>query len=1366
MASEMTLNRIPGGLSVSHLSTRKRICQIIAIWMVGLAAFCSPALYAADNLPEQFVAETVVTGLVDPVNIVTMPDGRMLVLEKGGRVKMFNPALDQPTTQIILGVGAIQTAGERGLASIALDPDFSNNGYLYLYYTQLGNGNRNRISRFRFDFISELASEELLVWEDNEPVEDCCHFGGGMDFGPDGMLYLATGEEFDGPQAQDLTRAGGKIIRLDTSEIDEFGPWVRGGSNLHIIPEDNPAEIMDGAGPNLDEIWAYGLRNPYRAHWDLVNERFYIGEVGGNVQETATEDLHLGRKGANLGWPLCEGTCNNPAYDDPVYSYFHTGATPLGGAITAGVVYRGELFPEEFNEAFFFADYAVGFIKYLKFDPNGDVESVNDFATNAGPIVALELGADEALYGIDFVFGNVVRYSFDSGNQRPEIQSATVSTSGGPPPLEVTFNGSATDPEDDQLEYRWVFGDGFEATGQTATHTYTTSGLFNAFLVVSDSDGTRTSDIIPIQVGDPPVAVIDFPVDGSLFSAGDLIAFSGTNAGPTGSGPYTFEWDVKFTHNAHVHPGLVATGTTGEFQINTSGHDYHDDTGYEFKLTVTDADGLRSVATSAIVPDKVNLNLNTVPAGFQVTLDGLPVPTPIAYDTLKGFQHVLSVPETFCSSGVQYEFDSWSNGANRTQPVTIPLVDISLTASFNETGACSDVPADGLVAHFEAGQGVETTGAIDEQGNDPISRWLDLSGNDNNFDVVSGDPALAPGVFNGNAVVDFDGFGDALRREAIFEGFPFGDSDRTVFMVANYQGMGPGGFTYGAPRLNGVFGLQLDDTDSLRINGFGESNDFVSTEPGRGVGWLIQSAVVDDNVLTHFENDRIIDVQSHTYNTGVGPMVLGADVDEIPHVDMQVAAILVYNRALSDTERQQVLDYLDGKYFTVDGNRVPVANNDEVGVPNGGTGSFDVLANDDDDGALDPASVEIVSEPTGGTASVNPVNGEIEYTHNGVASTDSLTYTVADTQGVRSSPAIVSISLSSPGDLVTSGLIARYESDSGIQETGGLVTAWLDSSGAGNDLSALADVTIEPDGLNGQPIVVFDGVGDRMERVGNLSGFPAGDEDRTVYFVVNYEGSGYGGFGWGESLANEAFVLGVEPSERGKLMVQGFGAGNDFVTIFDGDEGWIVQSAVLNGETLRHFEDGNLIDIRAHVFNTGNDRIVLGAELDGNPQVPMEVAAILVYDRALNTVEQQRVQNYLQVKYNIEGANNLPPVARDDRFVLVDGGTGEFDVGANDFDPADGSVVPRSVAIVEQPMHGSVSVNSLTGLVTYIHNGGPEDDRFTYTIEDEEGQASLPAEVRVKIGTPASIPLEHNVSRYESDDGIVTVAGNRVDPME
>src|SRR5690606_10526717 len=171
-----------------------------------------PAL-RAEALPPGFYQETVVSGLFLPVYLTPLPDGRMLVVEKGGRILIFDPSNIPAVPSTYMELPNVATDGELGAASLALHPDFEHNGYFYLYYSHAPS-QRNRVSRFTHLGSSADPASEVLIWQDNEPYTTCCHFGGGVAFGADGNLYITTGEEFDGDQSQDLTRAGGKIIRV------------------------------------------------------------------------------------------------------------------------------------------------------------------------------------------------------------------------------------------------------------------------------------------------------------------------------------------------------------------------------------------------------------------------------------------------------------------------------------------------------------------------------------------------------------------------------------------------------------------------------------------------------------------------------------------------------------------------------------------------------------------------------------------------------------------------------------------------------------------------------------------------------------------------------------------------------------------------------------------------------------------------------------------------------------------------------------------------------------------------------------------------------------------------------------------------
>ena len=143
------------------------------------------------------------------------------------------------------------------------------------------------------------------------------------------------------------------------------------------IPTDNP--FYDGAGPNYDSVWALGLRNPFRAYYD-AHRAAHIGDVGGNVHSTAIEEIDIGARGANYGWPNVEAP-TAPGYTAQLYYYPHNGRD---AAVVAGFVYHGTQFPSSYQGSFFFADYTQNWIKRLTFDANGNVSGVFNFEPSDG----------------------------------------------------------------------------------------------------------------------------------------------------------------------------------------------------------------------------------------------------------------------------------------------------------------------------------------------------------------------------------------------------------------------------------------------------------------------------------------------------------------------------------------------------------------------------------------------------------------------------------------------------------------------------------------------------------------------------------------------------------------------------------------------------------------------------------------------------------------------------------------------------------------------------------------------------------------------------------------------------------------------
>lgn len=329
-----------------------------------------PAAQAKFPDPQQYQWREIVTGLHSPIAIANAGDGsgRLFVVEKAGviRIVQNDKLLDQLFLDIKDRVGA--NSSERGLLGLAFHPNYKENGYFYVNYTDK-NGN-SVVSRFHAtDNVADLASEKKLLGA-QQPYPN--HNGGSVVFGPDGYLYLGFG---DGGSAgdphgngQSLTTFLGKILRID---VDSGDPY--------IVPIDNP--FMSGNVTH--EIWAYGLRNPWRFSFDSANGDLYIGDVGQNLWEEI-DFLPAGSpSGANFGWNVMEAShsfagSDSPSFVAPVVEYAHGGD---GCSVTGGYVYRGAAL-SDWTGIYFYSDYCSGKIWGLH-QVNGEWESRELFQTGA-----------------------------------------------------------------------------------------------------------------------------------------------------------------------------------------------------------------------------------------------------------------------------------------------------------------------------------------------------------------------------------------------------------------------------------------------------------------------------------------------------------------------------------------------------------------------------------------------------------------------------------------------------------------------------------------------------------------------------------------------------------------------------------------------------------------------------------------------------------------------------------------------------------------------------------------------------------------------------------------------------------------------
>lgn len=682
------------------------------------------------NLVPNFTNETLITGLNEPTEMIFTPDGRMWIGERTGKIKIVQPGASQVDAIPLIDIPNIYNAtDERGILGMTLDPSFSTNGYFYVHYTH--STLKNRVSRFTAVGNTVNPSSEVVIWA-NDLDSAIYHSGGTIAFGPDGYMYIGVGDRLDPLSAQRLDTFSGKILRIG-----------RDGT----VPTDNP--FYDGTGPNKDAIWAYGLRNPFRFSFDSVSGRMYIGDVGQNT----TEEIDLGVRGANYGWPTCEGPCGRAGLTDPIHSYDNTN----GAAAIGGFVYRGTQFPAEYQGSYFYADYVNSWIKRLTFDASGNVTGNLNFepadGSSYGPYgnpVSLVQGPEGSLYYVDIGpfqnpnTGTIRRIRNTTANQPPVIELQATPKNGSAP-LAVTFSSAGTfDPEGQPLTYSWDFGDNTSSNDPNTTHTYTQDGPYVARLSVSDGISTTVSDPQNISVGNAPQPVISAPSNNSTFRAGQVLSFSGnaTDSEDGALAPGSLSWRVTFLHESHQHPASsTIVGSSGTYPVPISGHDFTGNTRYEISLTATDSSGLSTTTSIIVLPEKVNITLGSNPSVGQVVVDGLTHTTPYTFDSLVGFEHLIDAVSPQAISGVRYRFLSWSDGGAKTHNISVPATNQTYTANLE-----IDPSNPGLVAAFNFN---EANGGT----------LYDLSGSNNNG-TVSGAAWTGSGKYGGGLL--FDGVNDMV----------------------------------------------------------------------------------------------------------------------------------------------------------------------------------------------------------------------------------------------------------------------------------------------------------------------------------------------------------------------------------------------------------------------------------------------------------------------------------------------------------------------------------------------------------------------------------------------------------------------------
>lgn len=361
------------------------VAKILAIIIIG-ALYSMQVIESSGQPQNQESVENVYPNLTfnQPVGIFSPKDqtNRLFVIEQQGTIQVFENDGNVENSAVFLDIRSNVTfGGEQGLLGLAFDPDYKNNGYLYLNYVT-DNPRRTIIARFRTSDNPNEAdiNSQLVLLEIDQPFAN--HNGGHLAFGPDGYLYIGTGDGGSGGDpygnGQNRSTLLGKILRIDVKSASD-------GRN-YAIPDDNP--FVGNSLGYKEEIFAYGFRNPWRFSFDADAHRLWVADVG----QQAREEIDLVEKGKNYGWNIMEGSLtyaggSQEGLELPVWEYGHD----QGNSVIGGYVYRGPTVTT-LAGSYIYGDYGSGKIWALALN---DADEVTNTLLSDTSLNILSFGTDE-----------------------------------------------------------------------------------------------------------------------------------------------------------------------------------------------------------------------------------------------------------------------------------------------------------------------------------------------------------------------------------------------------------------------------------------------------------------------------------------------------------------------------------------------------------------------------------------------------------------------------------------------------------------------------------------------------------------------------------------------------------------------------------------------------------------------------------------------------------------------------------------------------------------------------------------------------------------------------------------------------------
>lgn len=574
-----------------HLfSGRKGTCLLCSVAVLAMTMLTAPHQSHAAGVPVGFVDRQVASGFASTTAMSILPDGRVLVLEQNGVVRMVKG--DALLDAGFYTVQNVDTFSERGCLGVTSDPSFAVNQYVYFYCTvKTGGASRNRVLRVTAAGDSASpASEQTILDLPEVPAGVQWHMGGPLRFGLDGKLYVGVGghedlrpDPLEASFSQNLASPFGKLLRINPD-----------GS----FPSDNPFYNTPGA---YQGNFVFGLRNPYALDVQPGTGAIYINDVGAG----SFEEINIAVAGANYAWPIHEGRTQDMRFTNAVYEY----GRETGCAITGGTFYNpvSAQFPSAYLGKYLFADYCGGWIRVL--DPANPGAMPEEFAAGIGSPVALATAPDGSVYYLArnqgsgaSNAGSLGKITFtDSQGPRLTLQPKGQTIFLGDP---VTFSVAA----DDALRFQWR-RNGADIPGATSS-SYTilqTAPADNQVVftvVVSNDLGSVTSDPATLAVTNNrlPTAAITLPAETTGFAPGDQVSYAGT-ASDAEDGTLSaaaFTWKVDFMHDTHAHPFHPASSGASSGTFTVPSFDAEAANGW-LRLSLSVVDG--AAQTTTVVRD-------------------------------------------------------------------------------------------------------------------------------------------------------------------------------------------------------------------------------------------------------------------------------------------------------------------------------------------------------------------------------------------------------------------------------------------------------------------------------------------------------------------------------------------------------------------------------------------------------------------------------------------------------------------------------------------------------------------------------------------------------------------------------------------